>query len=53
MNNEPTVKPLTEEQQLEWEIEFWKELKEEAIEHLEEAEEKLAKVKEKQSEGVK
>lgn len=47
MNNEPIVKPLTEEQQLEWEVAFLRELKEEVIRWSEEAEKKLAKVKEK------
>lgn len=39
--------PLTKEQQLEWRISFLKELKEEIIEQLEEAEKELVKVKTK------
>lgn len=45
MNGESIVKPLTKQQQLEWEVEFLKELKEEITEQLKEAEEELIKVK--------
>lgn len=45
MNGESIVKPLTRQQQLEWEVEFLKELKEEIIAQLDEAEEELIKVK--------
>lgn len=47
MNDEITVTPLTRQQQLEWEVEFLKELKEEITEQLKEAEEELVKVKSK------
>ena len=47
MDNEIIIKPLTREQQLEWEVQFLKELKEEIIEQLEEAEKELVKVKQK------
>lgn len=46
MNDEITVTPLTRQQQLEWEVEFLKELKEEIIAQLDEAEKELVKVKE-------
>lgn len=45
MNNEITITPLTRQQQLEWEVAFLKELKEEVIEQLAEAEKELVKVK--------
>jgi hypothetical protein len=47
MDNEIIIKPLTREQQLEWEVQFLKELKEEIIGQLEEAEKELVKVKKK------
>ena len=46
MNSQPI--PLTKEQQLEWRISFLKELKEEVIDQLEEAEKELVKVKSKE-----
>ncbi len=45
MNNKPI--PLTKLQQLEWRISFLKELKEEIIAQLEEAEKELVKIKSK------
>lgn len=48
MNDEITVKPLTREQQLEWEVAYLKELKEEVTKWLEDAEKELVKVKSKE-----
>ena len=50
MNDEITVTPLTRQQQLEWEVSFLKELKEEIIEQLNEAEKELVKVKKSEEE---